>query len=164
MFVQTLFIQTAPNQVVNTAAELSAIGSGKGSLLLPPNFWMEGRAVRFQMQGSYETPLIAPTLVARLKVGNVTIATLTTSALISTDGHWLLEGTITCRTHGANSELVVYGHARYQSLLLSTFEAITGSGSVVTDAEAMLDITAQWDAASNSRSLVTNVAWFEFLT
>lgn len=164
MFTQTLFTQITDTTAENTAAETSAVGPGTGTLQLPQKFWMAGRSLRVSMQGRYTVPLLGATLTVRVKHGAVVLASFDTTALISSAGAWTLDAVVTCRSHGATSLLQVNGATRYQALLVTAFDTFSGSGSVDSDPSALFDITAQWDSASASRSLTTDVAVFEFLS
>lgn len=157
MFAQSLYIQTTDSEVVSTASESSALNS---PVPLPAGFWSLGRSVRVQMQGDYQTPLVGAEVTVRIKHGSTVIASSVTTALLSSSDTWLLDSVITSRSSG---QLVSRGIIQYQAAT-RVFDKIVGMATIDPAPADDFDITVQWDSASADRSILTQLAVFEYLS
>ena|SRR3990167_2851428 len=98
-----IFTQTATATVGNTGTETTLTGSGVGTLTLPANTLVAGRALRLKANGTFSTNALANPLVIRVKLGStaVLLTVATAAATLLVDRMWSVSAIITCRTTGA---------------------------------------------------------------
>lgn len=164
-----IFTQTGSKTVSNTTSDTTLLGSGVGTTTLPANFFTVGKTVRIKMSGSYSTPIGVPSATIKIKLGSTTLATITTTSLLSgaSDKGFSGEIIITCRSTGASGTAMIDGFISYQGASsVRIFQDVNSAGStptIDTTAANALDVTLAWDAASSSRSATSFVTTVEIL-
>ena len=155
---KALFVATADKTITNTATETSAAPTGWGTMTLPANSVIAGSRYRITASGVYSTPAILVDITVKIKVGSVTVASNTTSALLNSavDKAWKAEAIITFRTTGASGTAVCAGYINYAASSGRVFDDLDNSGSestIDTTVSNDVDVTVEWDAATTSRSV-----------
>lgn len=166
-----LFVSTADKTVSNTVAETSIIGSGVGSLSLSSNFLTVGKTVRLRIGGVYSTPTLAtPSVLIKIKLGTVIIATVTTSSLFSGASNLEFDGEIllVCRSIGASGSVVVHGDIEYSTGIAGTIsvDSLNNSGSettIDTTISNTIDVTVSWDSSTSTRIVKATITTIEVL-
>lgn len=133
-----LYVQYLFNQVVNTATEITAIGTSKGSssgggLTLPANFFVPGKRLKVFTKGTYQTPTTPGAVTVKIKVGSTVIATCPVAASIlatsSTVREMYGEAVISCQA-------VTSGVAKLVCDGFMTFEIAAGTTTVPFSTQA----------------------------
>lgn len=174
VFSGVLFTQTADKTVTNTVTETSIIGTGVGSLAtamtLPANFFVAGKAIRVRIGGIYSTPIGVASLIIKVKYGATTIATITTTSLLSAASNLEFDGEvlITCRTTGATGTVVVHGDIEYSTGITGTIavDPLNNAGAATTidtTASSLIDVTVQWDTNTTTRIATSTTTTMEVL-
>lgn len=167
-FVGCLFTQTADGAATNTTTETSLVGAGVGSVTLPANFLVVGKTLRLRLVGRHSTQATPGTLTVRVKLGSTVLGSFTTTPTGSvTDGYFILDYLLTCRTAGGSGTAI--GQGRFE---FGTSSAAGGTRSFVataattidTTASQTVDVTAQWQTASTSNSVTITNAFLEALS
>ncbi len=172
----TLFTQTADKTVTNTVTETSIVGTGVGSLAtamtLPANFFNKiSKTLRLRIGGVYSTPALAtPSIIVKVKFAGTTIATVTTTALLSGATNLEFDGEIliTCRTTGATGTVMVHGDIEYATGIAGTIavDPLNNAGATTTidtTTASLLDVTVQWDTNTATRIAKSTVCTLEVL-
>lgn len=112
-----LYSSTAIGSVATGATNaLTLVGSGVGSLTLPPNFLNPGTTIVIEGEGYYtSTTTGTATLTATLSLGAVAIATLNGSTGVQmpadlTDAGTRLKCRVTCRATGLTTTVIALGY------------------------------------------------------
>lgn len=147
----TLFSQTQAVTVVNTTNELTLVGTGSGSVTIPPNFFTAGKVLRFEGIGIHSAAA-APTIRLRVYFGNtVMLDTTAVTTGNSTNNNFRVFGLITCYTTGATGTFWAQGMYMEEATAANIFSmANTGTIQIDTTAAQVVNLTAQWGAQSNS--------------
>lgn len=168
--VGCIFTQTADQTVTNTTTETTVLGTGVGTKTLPANFWVIGKTLRLRVGGVYSTPITGAVATIRVKYGTTTIATVSTTALLSnaTDLEFDGEVTITCRTTGVTGAVITHGDIEYLTGTAGTLavDPLNNAGSTTTidtTTSNALDVTVQWDTASASKVVKSTICFIEVL-
>jgi hypothetical protein len=104
-----LFTQTANKNVSATTTETSLIGTGVGTLTLPANFWVVGKALRIKIRGFFSRT--NGNVTFRFKLGAVTIvASATASSGVGANDCFEVTVDCTCRTTGATGAFFAQGN------------------------------------------------------
>jgi hypothetical protein len=104
-----------------------------------------------------------------VKYGSTTLATLTTSGLVSgaTNMAFTAEIYITCLRAGATGAMMVDGYVMYEATAgARVFDALNTTAHSValnTTAPGLLDVTVAWDTATTSRTVTSFSSSFEVL-
>lgn len=165
----TFFTTTALGVASNNASEITLLRGVIGTTSLVANTLSEGRTIRLQAWGYYNTPTIVPdNLTMRVKLGGTTILTTgaqTPASSVSTGG-WHITANIVCQTTGGAGTVFAQGEFPHQStsILEVNWQMTNSSTSVInTTAANVLEITAQWAGASSASQLVLTNAVGELL-
>lgn len=167
----TIFTQTADQTVTNTTTETTILGSGVGTKTLPANFFVAGKTIRLRIGGIYSTPAVAtPSIIIKVKYGSTTIATVTTSSLLSGASNLEFDGEvlITCRTTGSSGTVMVHGDIEYATGVAGTIsvDPLNNAGATTTintTTSNAIDVTAQWDSATSTRIGKSTISTMEVL-
>lgn len=165
-----LFVQTADKIVTNTVTETSIVGTGVGTLTLPPKFFVAGKTIRIMMSGVYSTVAVTgDTVTIKIKYGSTVLASKATSALVTggTNLFWSAELLITCRSVGGTGTVQVSGGVIYQIAGSATVEDeinnAVGTSTLDTNTNALIDVTVTHSAANASNTVKSLVSAFEVL-
>lgn len=152
---RTLFTQTANGTCANTVSETSISSTGIGTLVIPANFFVAGKTIKFSARGFYSTSG-TPTLNLKFKFGSsVVVTTGTITAIAGSSSGFEFEGMITCRTTGGSGTVIGQGKA---ALLTSSASqnlpcVSTATTTVNTTSNQTVTATAQWGTASASNTI-----------
>jgi hypothetical protein len=158
-----VFSQTVSKTITNTIAETSLLGAGVGSNIVKANSLSVGKRIRIHGEGIYTTPLIASSLVIKVKLGGVVVASVTTTGLLSLaiNKACTFDCLIVVREIGVNGSVIVGGQLSYSVGTGKMFQDIDNSGGLTTldtTVDMTPDVTATWDAATTSRSITSTIA------
>lgn len=153
---------TASATVANTTTATTIVGTVTGGKTLAANSLVAGKSVRIRASGVLSS-VSQPNLTVLVKFGSVTVATTGAVAQVGTPSNagWELDVIVTCRTAGASGTVFAQGLLRYGANLVPL--AATAAVTVDTTAAAIIDVTAQWGAASASNTITATNALFEIL-
>jgi hypothetical protein len=159
------FTTTTDAAVSNTVSETTILGTADGSKTIPANWLLVGRTIRITVMGTI-TNTATPTLQIRAKLGASTILDTTAVATVAITGtrNFRYTALITCRTTGASGTVIGEGELRYNSAAGTgnIVDAVnTATTTIDTTATQVLDVTAQWGAASASNTITGIVAMAE---
>ena len=167
-FVGCIFTQTANQTVGNTTSEISIIGTGVGTLILPANFWAVGKTLLLRLDG-YISALNSATTSVRIKLNSTTLVESLNSSMPSlVNSYFSLELLITCRSVGTSGKIYTQGKTTVAGVagLGSAYirELITTAPVTVnTTVAAAISATYQWSSASTSNSLTSTNGFIEIL-
>lgn len=154
-----VFSQTASVTVGNTVTETTVIGAGQGSVTLPANFFIVGKAIKLTVRG-VSSSTGGPNIRWRFKIGASTILDSgTVVAVAGTNDGFIVEVVITCRTVGATGTVFCQGH--FEELIalgILADMAATAASTVDTTGTLALNLTVEWGTAAAGNTLtVTNL-------
>ena len=162
-FPRTIFTATADKTVANTTTETSLFGTGVGTLTLPANFFVAGRTIRARVRG-YVSDTGSPTMQARVKLGAVVIASVTSGAIIATGTRpFVVEAVLTCRTTGATGAFIGQIYEQYGSTGGADYSVTSATVAVDTTASNALDVMLTWSAADALNTATITNATVEVL-
>lgn len=146
----SVFQQTA-DATVTQATDTSLIGTGKGTMTLPANFWTVGKTVHVKHRGRMGAA-IAATQQFKVKQGATTLAdsgaVVVAGAL--TNAAYEAEFEICCRTVGATGTLSIRGVVEYNNGItrqsVDLTNAAAGPITFDTTAAGLLDLTLAYGA------------------
>lgn len=160
----TLFIQTAQQNVSNTVAETSIIGTGVGSLSLPANFWTVGKTITLKAKGSIANTA-TPTLQWRLLYGATALIDTTALTMTAITGAQpiSIEFEATCTATGVSGSVTVGCRINYgtTNMAEASYQTYPGTATVDTTAAGLLDLKVTWGTADSSNSVTTNLMTVE---
>lgn len=167
----TLFTQTADKSISNTVAETSIFGTGIGSTSLPTNFFTVGKTIRLLIGGVYSTPIATtPSVLIKVKLGSVVIASVTTTGLLSGASNLMFNGEciLTCRSVGVSGSVIIHGSIEYSTGVAGTInvDPLNNAGAsttIDTTASNLLDVTITWDAQTTTRIVKSTITTVEVL-
>lgn len=154
------YTQTSSSTVANTTNETTLLTSGVGSLTLPANYLTVGKTISVKVSGRHSA-VANPGINIRIKLGTTTV--LTTGLVASgnsTNDYFEVTGYITCRTVGSSG--TVWGDGFYVETGGGTGRfsmANTSTTTINTTVAQTIDVTAQWDTASTSDTLTSDIAF-----
>lgn len=159
-----LFAQTANSTtIVNTTNELTLIDGGVGSLSVPANGFAVGDSFRVDM-GGVMSAQNNNTLRIRLKTGSVVLADSGPLTMPSiTNQVWTLSVTFTVRSIGAAGVASIVTLAQFHILKLASgtqqgFAWNTINNTTFdTTIQNTLNITGQWNNATNNNSIYSDL-------
>jgi hypothetical protein len=159
-----LFTQIAHSTpVTDTTDELTIIGDGLGSLLVPANGFVRGNTFRVYMEGSLSS-LNNAELTINIRDNGSVLATTGAMTLVETsDNFYHMNITFVIREVGAagTAEIMTSGSFNYTKTSNNRSEVIgfeqDNTTTFDTTTDSTLDITAQWGAADASNSIDTHV-------
>lgn len=163
-YTTALFTQSASVTVANTSAQTTILGAGTGSLTIPANFMVAGRALRIIAWGQLSTTL-TPTLTVNVKFGSTTpgnSGAVTTAASVS-NAVWKMDMLFTCYTTGSSGTAFLQGMMSYvptngAAPLCLNF-GNTATTTINTTISNVLNLLITWGTASTSNTITcTNVS------
>jgi len=171
---RTLFVQTSTKTVSNTVTETSIVGTGSAvgtGLSFSANSLAVGKAINLRIGGIYSTPALStPSIIIKVKLGSVVIATVTTTGLFSGATNLEFDGevSITVRSIGASGTVIVHGDIEYATGVAGTIsvDPLNNAGATTTidtTISNLLDVTIQWDSATSTRSVSSTSCIVEIL-
>ncbi|WP_207516002.1 hypothetical protein [Longitalea luteola] len=149
------FAQTATVTVSNTTSETTLIGSGTGSLVIPPAAWGVGKSFEVTVQGIYSTDIASPTSITlRLKLGSTVIASSGTITMNPNRINipFVLQATITCISTGSSGSIYTFGDL-YRDGKTNAVNNGSSASTINTTTSQTLSATAQLSDSSNGNSL-----------
>lgn len=152
-----VFSQTASVTVANSSSETTVVGAGVGSITLPANFLIPGRALRIQLYG-FHSSVSTPTLSIKIKLaGNTVLATGPIQLLSSSNQPVIIDALLTCRSTGAMGTAI--GQGSYVEPGGATISIPNTTTSTIDTTSAMpIDITITWSVqASGNTFTSTNI-------
>jgi len=171
-----LYSNTAAVTLTNTTTETSIFVSGTSALrTLGANLATTGKGIRIKCGGVYTTPLTASLLI-KIKIGSVIVAQVTTTAINNNPNRlgFQAEAVILFTSVGATGTVQCDGHINYATpagtRAFDDLNSPTGlaanagdASTIDTTTSQIVDVTAQWDAASSSRSAKFSYVTLEIL-
>jgi len=160
--IEMVFAQTASSSTTANSAT-TMLGTGVGSLTIPPGRLMVGTRVRLRLSGFCGTADGgAATKTIVFKIGGVTVLTATTSsfAYLLNDG-WQLEATATIRTTGAGGTGI--GIVNLGSHTGGGSQVYAGTGTFAANTPTALAIDVTYNNGNATGSLTTTEATVEIL-
>lgn len=149
------FAQTATVTVANSGSELTLLGSGVGSLTVAGGSLAAGSTLNITATGIHSA-VANPTLRIRIYLGSTVILdTGAVNTANSTNAMWQVRALITCRTAGAGGTVIGQGSYLESGAGANVFGMSSSNTAVSLDttADQILNITAQFGAASPSNSI-----------
>ena len=158
------FAQTSSVVIVNTTTESTILGTGEGSLSVPPNKFRLGGSYRISA-GGVMSCLNNTDLTIRLyggATGSTLLGTIPTLTIPTSTGKWWgLECYFTIRALGGANTAVFSFRAKYEQnvdsqngLIGQSIHSIESTNFDTTILN-ILNITAQWGTASTSNTFTT---------
>lgn len=148
-----IFAQTATITIASSAAEATLVGGGTGSVTLPANFFVQGKAIRLRMSG-FHSSAASPTITIKVKIGGTTIATASGTSGNGSNDVFIVQMDITCRSTGVTG--TIFGQGQYAELHTGGLVAglpTTAATTVDTTGTLAIDITGQWGTSSASNTI-----------
>ena len=149
-----VFSQTASVTVGNTVTETTLVGAGQGSVTLPANFFIVGKAIRMTMRGVVSSTG-GPNITVKVKLGATTILTTgAVAAASATDDGFVLDALLTCRTVGATG--TIFSQGSFQELIVAgniMDMANTAAATIDTTGTLAIDVTVEWGAAAAGNTI-----------
>ena len=153
-----LFVQTSSVTIANTTTETALTSTGKGSLVLPADFFVIGRGIRVRVMGVHSSSG-NPTVTIKFKFGSTVIATITGTGGNGSNDNFNFYGELTCRTVGGSG--TVFPQFFWEELHSNGLVAGSKSTTTVTintSASQTMSVTFQWGTASASNTITaTNI-------
>lgn len=156
----TLYTATATATVVSTITETTLTPSyAVGSLTLPANVLIPGKAIHVNARGYFSTKASSPgTLTLKWKAGSVVLAS--TGAISVTAGlsnvYWEFDADAVTYSVGATGTLQSQGRAILNSAI--TGIANMGTSTVDTTVAETVSLTATWSVSDGTNSItLTNL-------
>ena len=166
---RALFTTTGIGVASNNAGEITLLRGVIGTTSLVANTFSEGRTIRLDARGYYNTPAVPDNLTIRVKLGGTTVLSTgsrSPSGLASTLA-FQVESVITCITTGGSGTVFAQGEFPHlePSGLTSINWAMTNNATTVinTTGANIIEITAQWSGASSGSQLFLTNAIGELL-
>ena len=160
-----LFAQTSDQTITGTAVETTLIGPGVGSLTIAGNTLSIGDTLRLKIAGYNTYPNSTSNIIFQVKLNTTVIGTGVYSPAVTTDTTFQLISLTTVRSTGNTGTVAQSGHYYTQNS-----DTIHGQGLLnlsVTNIDTTIDqtigLTVQWNTASSSRSITSQIATLELL-
>ncbi len=148
----TLFTQTSTASVGNIITEATIVGTGIGETTFPATFFTIGKTIRLIAAGTLSHG--AGNLTFRFKVGGTTFATnVAANPNNSTNGVFLLEIFMTCRTTGTTGTVFTQGIFRSIEGNTNFSLANTATNTINTTITNIIDLTYQASASNAANSI-----------
>jgi len=152
-----IFSQYAETSVSATT-DTSLVGASiTGSATLPANFFAQGKTIVVFVSGEYTQTNSSQTCTIKLKIGGITIATLSfTHASALTDVYWEGLFYVTCYSTGATGAVRGQGKGILNHATLATtsptfsYDTADANITINTTTTNILDVTASWGLAGNN--------------
>ena len=167
--VGTFFTTTAIGVSSNNTNDTTLIRGVIGTTSLVANTLSDGRTIRLQAWGYYNTAGPgADALAMRVKLGGVTVLTTSSRTPVSSvsTGGWALNAQITCLTTGGAGTVFAQGDFPHFSSPTDyvNWQMVNSSTIVINTTGAnVVEITAQWAGASSASQLFLTNAVGELL-
>jgi hypothetical protein len=133
--VGCIFTQTSDVTVQNTTVETSLVGSGVGTLVIPANWWVVGKAIRISAGGTFTTTASPPNWNFKVYLGSTLLGQTGGSATPAsqTASRWFVDFDIVCRAIGASGSLMGVGRRTNEAPGASSLFAGLGGSAVTVD-------------------------------
>jgi len=134
--------------------EKTLIGSGKGITILPADFFVPGRSIRFSFSGFYTSMGMKTIVECRVKLNGVSMLTanIETPAGTTIDQIFGLVGLLTCRTDGVNGTIQGQGATTNGGFAMGAEEMEpmirTVGQTIDTTIEQEFETTLEWASVS----------------
>lgn len=154
-----LFVQTADKTNSSSGVDVSMVGTGDGSMLIPRNYPTIGKVLRLEARGQYTTNVLLPgNLTVKVNLGLGLMVSTLAQALPAgqTNQYWKFQCLLTYRTIGVGGSILPHGEFFHMQTAGSTGNptvwtafrtAVTG---VDTTSDNLLDLVTQLSAAGQS--------------
>lgn len=157
----TLFTQTDDLNISNSDAETSLIGTGRGSLVIPANYLLEGRSIKVHIHG-YHSSVGNCLLTIKVKLNGTVVATNAVASGNGNDDGFYLHAEITCRQTGEAGKVSVGGHYEETHNTGSTIGLVQiGETTIDTTIDQTLDVTWAWAVADHGNSITSQLTLVE---
>ena len=161
VFYSTNTLRTRSN---STVAQSIVNDTGSfGASTIPANFVQQGTIIEVKGVGYLTTDSVLPTLLITLLWGNTTIATsgaVTFLSQISTAKMWEYNAVLRFVSSGASGSVITSQALWLNDLNNNSFGSSPGAITVDTTVTSLIDIKAQWSAASANNSITGSQWWF----
>ena len=149
-----LFVQTQQITVANTLTETTLLGTGIGTVTLPPNYLVQGKVLRIWMWGIHSA-VSNPLIQIRVYAGSTLIGdTGLQASHASTNEQWDTKVDITCLTTGTTGTVMPGGFYEEDTPTASPFGMpVTAPITLNTTIAQTLNITVTWGTASLSDTI-----------
>lgn len=163
-YLSRLYTQTSSSTpVTNTIAETSLLDGGLGTLTVPANMFKVGDSFHAVATGHISS-VNNHTLRIRIKSDGIVLADTGSITMASASGnHWKLEVEFIIRALGPSgtARIATGGTFFYTKTASNTFEGTNFSTETSTGFDTTISntlvITAQWDTASTSDSIYSEI-------
>lgn len=161
------FVSTG-TQTVTTATDTSLLGStGSGSTTVMANYLHAGNILQFTIYGFYTTPAVnTNSFTIKIKVGSTTIASVTTSTLISSASNQVFMMNVVCPVGTTGATIQCVGSYNYSQTLtggslISNMIASASPVTIVPTGALTFDVTAAWSGTTGAPTATAIVARFQ---
>jgi hypothetical protein len=153
--------QTAASNAITAASDTNFSGGSGISYTIPANDCVPGRVYRVTAYGRFTTGASIRTITFKVKFGATVLATsgpISTSVNSIVDRGWSVRTDITCITAGSSGTVEAQGTAMVTNSLTGVTSnegdmPNTGTVTVNTTTTQTLQLSAGWDATTNSPTL-----------
>lgn len=150
-----LFRQIASKTVSNSIVATSLIGTKQYSNTLPDKFWRVGKTIKGSLSGTVAVGGTMSELSMLLKIGGDTLIDASRAELQDvSESIYKFDFTILCQAVDAQADLIVYGTCYWD--FDQKLTQLSSSLSIDLDA-ATLDVIVQWDVASASNIIISDI-------
>lgn len=166
--VGNIFTQTADATVSNTITETSIISTGIGTKTLPSNFFVPGKTYRIRLRG-YLSSTGTPTINVKHKLNSITLIQTGVQTINNTsNGYFIVDAVVTCRTTGVSGTLSPVGTFDYETTgaghVSGTYGMVSTSPVTIdTTASQTIDTTVTWGTASAGNVITGQTCAIEVL-
>lgn len=149
-------IITASTTLANSVTE-TTIFTGTQA----PTYLTVGKTIHIDIQGFFSTVASGPTniLTLKLKLGNTTLLTTTTTQAVVTNGPLLQDWYFTVRTAGTAGTCISSAQVTQNNTLINT--VATATTAIDTTASNIITVTAQWGNADPGNTYTQTMGWVE---
>lgn len=160
----TIFSQTANKTVASTTTATSIVGTGTGTVILPPNFSKVGSIFELNFSG-YRSSVSSATLQVIVKIGSTTLLdTGVFTANNETNARWNLEATITVRSIWASGTVFCqWVYTEVWTGALNQEMVKTATSTIDTTSAITFDVTVKWGTSSASNTITSTNGRIEAL-
>lgn len=148
-----MFEATASSVINTSAAELSVVPTGVGTVVVPANKMLVGSGLEIEASG-WITTIGAETITIRIKVQGITVASkvITIGGAVGPVG-WSLKAWTAVRVAGASGSHIGHGTITFNDTQLNV--AAFSTAALDTTASALVDVTAQQSVSDVGNEIVT---------
>ena len=155
-----LFIQTADLTVANSVTEVTILGAGLGTLIIPANSLKVGSVIICKVEGIVSDTM-NPTLRVRIKAAGVTIVDSGAVSLGGTsDDHFAIDVQMIVRTIGTTGTMMTTGGvitSRNDHFGLVRAGASPDVSVINTTLGLAMDATVEWGTAATGNTITSQI-------